>query len=177
MKRALWFCVLLLACAASAWALPGLGEPAPGFTLRGLSEPPRRFTAPELFADKTTLLSFFATWCKPCAQEIPVLGDLARDYGGRGFQVVLISLDQVEAEEIRTFLQEVGAGGLPTLWDEDGEAMDRYGVFVLPTNVLVGPSGKVLLAWQGYDEKKLQDARRVIDQISPPVREGHSTPR
>jgi len=166
MKRATRIAALLLACLAGrAWALPAVGEEAPRFTLSDLAESPKTVEAGELFAGKTTLLSFFATWCKPCEKEIPELSALAREHGRRGFQVVLVSLDHSEAEEIRAFLRGAGAGDLPALWDEEGESMGLYGVFSLPTNVLVDPAGKVLMAWQGYQEEQLRDLQSLLEKL------------
>ena len=169
MRRIMIFFVLVVACLAGpAWALPAVGDDAPGFTFRDLAEPPNSVESTDLFAGKTTLLSFFATWCKPCEKEMPELRALAREFQDRRFQVVFVSLDQLEADDIRTFLKDAGAEGSPALWDEDGEAMGLYGVFSLPTNVLVDFSGKVQMAWQGYQEKQLYELRGVLEKLSPP---------
>jgi thiol-disulfide isomerase/thioredoxin len=101
-------------------------------------------------------LSFFATWCKPCKAEIPELRSFADRYSERGFQVVLVSLDQVGVGEVKSFLEEVGAGGLQVLWDEEGDVMALYEIMNLPSNVLVSPTGTVRMAWQGHLPEKIK---------------------
>ena len=113
-------------------------------------------TSQSLFGGKTTLLSFFATWCKPCKAEIPELRSFADRYAERGFQVVLVSLDQVGVGEVKSFLEGVGAGGLQVLWDDEGDVMALYEIMNLPSNVLVGPAGTVRMAWQGHLPGKLK---------------------
>jgi peroxiredoxin len=131
-------------------SMPAVGDEAPRFTLRELADDSKSVISQSLFGGKTTLLSFFATWCKPCRAEIPELRFFADRYGERGFQVVLVSLDQVGVGEVKSFLEEVGAGGLQVLWDEEGDVMALYEIMNLPSNVLVGPTGTVRMAWQGH---------------------------
>lgn len=173
MKRATRTALLLLACfAGQAWALPAVGDKAPEFTLRDLAESPHSVESAGLFSGKTTLLSFFATWCNPCKEEMPKLRALALEFVNRSFQVVFVSLDQVEADDIRAFLKDAGAEGSLSLWDEEGDTMGLYGVFSLPTNVLVDPSGKVLMAWQGYQEGKLRELKELIEKLPQARHEG-----
>jgi peroxiredoxin len=46
---------------------------------------------------KAVLLSFFATWCQPCKQELPLLQRLSTEYRSRGLRVVSVAIDQDEA--------------------------------------------------------------------------------
>ena len=48
---------------------------------------------PADYAGKTLLINFWATWCSPCRQEMPMLMDLQRQYGPNGLQIVGIALD------------------------------------------------------------------------------------
>jgi len=158
--------LLVLALLSSpALALPGRGEKAPAFTLGELGSPEKRVDAAALFAGKTTLLSFFATWCKPCKAEIPEFQALMTHYGGKGFQAVLVSLDQLGAGEVRAFLRGVQAETLPVLWDEEGEMMALYGFFGLPTNVVVGPDGTVVMSWMGYLPEKLRELNAYLEAL------------
>lgn len=168
MDRALCPGLLLLALvfsAAPALALPGPGEKAPEFALGELDRPEKEVASAALFAGKTTLLSFFATWCKPCKAEIPEFQEMVSRYGGRGFQAVLVSLDVMGAEDVRPFLREAKAGDLPVLWDEEGEMMALYGFFGLPTNVVVGPDGTVVMSWMGDLPAKLRELDAYLERL------------
>lgn len=148
-----------------ARAVPGAGEKAPQFALRDLHKASRVVESGRVLPGKTTLLSFFATWCKPCIAEIPQIRVLAGRYRARGFQVILISLDRIEEEEILRFMKKLDVSGLEVLWDEDGDAMGEYGVSSLPTNVLVGPDGNVLLSWQGDQPGRIAETESRLKQL------------
>ncbi|MBE0617419.1 MAG: TlpA family protein disulfide reductase [Proteobacteria bacterium] len=150
---------------APAQALPGPGEPAPAFTLGELGRPEKRVDSAALFAGRTTLLSFFATWCKPCKAEIPEFQRMVAHYGGKGFQAALVSLDQLGADDVRVFLREAGAGDLPVLWDEEGDMMALYGFFGLPTNVVIGPDGIVVMSWMGDLPAKLRELDAYLEGL------------
>jgi thiol-disulfide isomerase/thioredoxin len=59
-------------------------------------------------ADKPTVFNFWATFCKPCLQELPYFQELVKKYDSSGVQLVLISLDLPEAypQKIRTFARQ-----------------------------------------------------------------------
>jgi thiol-disulfide isomerase/thioredoxin len=75
----------------------------------------QRFERPEggelVFADlrgKPLLLNFWATWCPPCVEEMPMIDRFFRENGGNGWQVVGLAIDQPSA--VRKFLQKTPVG-------------------------------------------------------------------
>ncbi len=167
--RPIWiFFVLCLFAAQAAQGLPSAGEPLAPFSTRRLGDLQPVTSGQLLEGSAATLVSFFTTWCKPCEKEIPELLNLAKRFEAKGFRVVLVSLDQSEVEEIREFVAKVGAGGLPVVWDEEGELMYLYEVFSLPTNILVDRKGEVAMAWQGYLPEKLKELEGRLDKLESP---------
>lgn len=164
-------CTLCLAVALlalgtpPALALPAVGERAPRFALRPLNDNTVLVSSKGLFEGKTTLVSFFATWCKPCKEEIPELKRLAERYADRGFRVVLVCLDQFGVRDVARFLEEAGSGDLPVLWDRYGRTREAYAVGQLPTNVLVGPGEQVQKAWELYQPDQLKDLERRLNAL------------
>jgi len=77
---------------ATALYIGGAEAPAqrPDFTLPDLQGQPR--TAAE-FDGKVLIINFWATWCKPCRKEIPMLVAAQNDYGPRGVQVIGVAVD------------------------------------------------------------------------------------
>lgn len=96
------------------------------------------------------VVNFWATWCSPCLQEVPVLIELQSRYRSRGVRFVGLALDDVEA--VRTYAREVslnyptGVGDAPLL-----ELMRSFGsaTQALPFTALVSPSGRVVERYTG----------------------------
>ena len=148
--------VFLLAAVLPVWAACGSGTKAAPFESADLFNPSKNVSSVALLANKTTLLSFFATWCRPCKEEIPELRALAARYSDRGFQAVLVALDR-DRQDVEAFLRAAGSGNLPVLWDPDRKMKELYAVSQLPTNVRIDPDGCVGAAWFGFLPARLQE--------------------
>jgi thiol-disulfide isomerase/thioredoxin len=94
------------------------------------------------------LLDFWATWCAPCRVSIPKLEALQSRYGAQGLSVVGISAE--DPSDVSLFTQRMamhyGVGA-----DPHGATTRAYGVFSLPTLVVIDKSGKVRDVSIGYD--------------------------
>ena len=147
-------------------AAPKAGSPAPGFELPELAAA-RRIVSLKSMAGKVVLVDFWASWCPPCILEIPHLGQLQKQYGRRGFQVVGISMDDSAAitkETMRniSFNYPVVLG--------DAKFGNLYGgVLGLPLQFLVGADGKILAIWSGDLPPATRDKAiaAALKKISP----------
>jgi cytochrome c biogenesis protein CcmG/thiol:disulfide interchange protein DsbE len=91
---------------------------------------------------QVVVLNFWATWCAPCREEIPLFVELQRELGDAGLQFVGVSLDQKGFEAVRPFAQEMGVNYPMVIGD--GTVAPRYGgVRALPTTFLIGPDGHI----------------------------------
>ena len=110
----------------------------PDFTLPDLDGRSRR---PEEWEGKVLVVNFWATWCVPCREEIPLLIDLERRRPG--VRVVGIAIDRAEA--VRAFVEELGIGYPVLLDDPAGSTMRNYGnrFGALPFTVIAGRNGVV----------------------------------
>jgi thiol-disulfide isomerase/thioredoxin len=118
------------------------GEAAPEFDLPRIDGTAGRLTLSSL-RGKVVLLDFWATWCPPCIQMIPVLHDLHHEWAPRGVEFVGVDSDgpQSTAQDVRDFLVERPAP-YPIVMD-DGTANTLYKIRALPQMVLIDREGAV----------------------------------
>lgn len=143
---------------------PAEGSPAPALALRDYGDEGQAVTS-QVFRDHVTLLSFFATWCEACKKEVRDLKRLQDRYGARGFQVLLVCLDIMGARNVGSYLEEGGGTGLRVATDKGGVTSSRYGVARLPTNVVVGGDGKVVISWDTSRPEKLAQVESYLSRL------------
>jgi thiol-disulfide isomerase/thioredoxin len=106
---------------------------------------------------KLVLLNFWATWCPPCREEIPLFIDLQKRYAGRGLQIVGISVDNPEA--VARYWQSMRINYPLLLADESTyDLMAAYGNAQggLPYSALIAPDGTLLATKLGaFHEREL----------------------
>ena len=110
---------------------------------------------------KVLVINFWATWCPPCREEIPMLNALQTRWGGKGVQVVGIALD--EAAEVREFMRQTPLAYPSLMGGDDGaKLVERLGnlLGVLPFTVVVDATGKV--AGQHLGEMDAQDTEGLL---------------
>lgn len=145
MKRALLWILLALLAAGMGFALYRAQQPAPAehrpdFTLRDLEGTPRSVSE---WDGQVVLLNFWAPWCKPCREEMPMLVQLQQDLGARGLQVLGPAID--EPEPVRRYAEELRvnyplfADLMPTL-----AVQEAYGDTRLPYSVLIDRQGRIV---------------------------------
>jgi peroxiredoxin len=140
--------VALVVVAGLGWALfvadappdaLGPGRPAPAFSL------PRVAEGGELDLDqlrgRVVLVNFWATWCKPCEDEMPSMERLYRRLGGPAFELVAISVDE-EVEAVREFQQRLGLS-FPILLDTSQETSRLYQTTGYPESFLIDRDGRI----------------------------------
>ncbi|MFL5263666.1 MAG: TlpA family protein disulfide reductase [Anaeromyxobacteraceae bacterium] len=90
---------------------------------------------------RVVLVQFWASWCEPCAEELPALAKLRASHRGRPFEVVTVNYGEGPAR-VEQFLRE-HAVNVPVLLDRDRRAAVAWGVGGLPMSFLVGADGRV----------------------------------
>ena len=114
---------------------------------------------------KTLLVNYWATWCQPCRQEIPLLVKLQAQYAAAGLQVVGIATDETGEKDVRTFLKRMVVN-YPILMgtDEVGSMVAGFGgsLIGLPYSVVLGKDGKVLAIHAG--ELHPEEAQKLVQK-------------
>jgi thiol-disulfide isomerase/thioredoxin len=136
-----------------------IGQPRPALELPDLEG---RKQSLAQWDGRLMLVNFWASWCAPCVEEMPLLDRARQRYAASGLQIVGIALDDTEAT--RAFLKE-HAVGYPILVDDPskarpgGDASLAFGNdrSVLPYSVLVGRDGRILAQRFGnFSESSLE---------------------
>ncbi len=154
--------VILVIFAAASLAASSLeGQAAPDFVLRSASGENLRLS--ECRGD-VVLINFWATWCGPCRQEMPLLDDLYGRYQRVGFSLLGINIDD-DSRRAMQMVEELGVN-FPVLFDESKEVSKLYEVEAMPVTVLVDREGRVRHVHHGYkpgyEEKYLTEIRSLL---------------
>ncbi len=106
-------------------------------------------TTLESLKGKYVYIDLWATWCGPCREEIPFLQKIEEQYKGKNIEFVSISIDaQKDQEKWSKFVTEKQLGGIQLLAENEWESqfLKAYGVFSVPTFILLDPAGNIVNA-------------------------------
>lgn len=122
---------------------------APDFTLAstGLEE-----VSLTDYEGKVVLLDFWATWCKPCEEEIPIFIELYDQYRARGFEMLGISLDDEGLEVIEPFIERLGVNY--TILLAEPEIVEKYKLTAIPSAYLINRKGRIVQVFDGAQGEK-----------------------
>lgn len=118
---------------------------------------------------KPVLLTFWATSCPGCIEEIPHLNDLHAKYGSRGLQVIGVAMSYDQEPQIRA-LRERKAIAYSLAFDRDGKLSEAMGkVRLTPTSFLLDSQGQVVYQKIGaFDVSKVSSLIEGLLQKSNP---------
>jgi peroxiredoxin len=133
------------------FAAPGIGDKAPGFSLKDLKGATVRLSD---LKGKVVLISFSTTWCPHCRTAIPGLNQLAARYKEKEFALLGVYI-QESAKKVSSFVEKHGVT-YRVLLDDDGGVAKAYGVRGIPSKTLVGRDGTVICRDCRDVEKELE---------------------
>ena len=140
--------------AGASLASTGITGPAPDFTRDALGGGPVHLAG---YRGKVVLLNFWATWCGPCLDEIPVFARWQQQYGPAGLQILGVSMDD-DAKPVQRFLQKTPLD-YPVVMGDTTLAKRYGGVLGLPVTYLVDAHGKIAGRYQGEADLKAIEAQ------------------
>lgn len=97
--------------------------------------------------NKVTVLNFFATWCPPCNAETPDFVDFYKAYSTKGVEVVAVDIQEGRAK-VGQFIDKYKLT-YPVLLDVKGKVAEAYGVYSIPTTLVVDRKGRILKSFMG----------------------------
>jgi thiol-disulfide isomerase/thioredoxin len=134
--------------------------PAPAFTLNGLSGQPGALSQ---YKGQVVMVNFWATWCGPCQQEMPLLDQMYKKYKPAGFTLIGVNVDK-EAPAVKELLARKPVS-LPVLLDPANQVSKAYHVDEMPSSVIIDRKGEIRYIHRGYrpgDENEYQDRIRQL---------------
>ncbi|MFN0084643.1 MAG: ASPIC/UnbV domain-containing protein [Blastocatellia bacterium] len=129
------------------------GQPFPGLTVNRL-DGTRASIASMLKPGRRALINLWATWCIPCAREMPELQRLAPQLGAQGIDLIGLSIDTEGVAVVKEFLRRrpvsypilnIGEEGIARIFAGDEAAV--------PLSVLIDQQGRVLRVLGGWSRQ------------------------
>ena len=133
---------LLFSANLQAETLEGV---APDFTLKSRSGENVKLS--ELRGD-VVMINFWASWCAPCRQEMPLLEEMYKKYNDLGFVLLGVNVEE-DSSKAAELLREVPVS-FPVLYDNTNKVTKLYKVVAMPSTVMVDRDGNMRYLHRGY---------------------------
>jgi peroxiredoxin len=156
-----------VAAVVSTFAIASLvgasNSAAPGFTL-----PSRAGDTVSLdkLKGQVVMLNFWASWCGPCRQEMPLLEQMSKRYSSLGFTLVGVNVD-TDSKDAEAWLAKTPVS-FPILFDRESKVSKLYSVQAMPSTIFIDRKGNVRAMHRGY---KPGDESEYLNQIRALVKE------
>lgn len=151
MKLRLFLAALIISLTGMVYAQQANSE-LPAVTLKNING--KTINTSELSNNgKPIIISFFATWCKPCNRELSAISEVYEDWQDEtGVKLIAVSIDQ--AQNINKVKPLVDGNGWPyeVLLDPNSDFKRALGVQMIPFVLIVDGKGKIVYKHNGYTE-------------------------
>lgn len=152
-------------------------EPASDFTLRDINGQSVSLSEQR---GNVVIMSFWATWCGPCKEEMPHLQKMYGELKDKGLTVLSIATDDARsASRVKPFIKKNGYS-FTVLLDRDSTVIGTYNPpKTLPYTVVVDQKGEVVKRHSGYNPGDEEELRHLVDSLlagdaagAPPATDG-----
>jgi thiol-disulfide isomerase/thioredoxin len=155
----------ILALLLSTSAMAGSTGPAPQFTLDSRGGPKISLAQ---YKGQVVMLNFWASWCGPCRQEMPLLENIYKKYNKMGFTLIGVNVEP-DSKDAEGFLKALATPvSFPVIYDKDSSVSKEYDVQGMPSTVIIDRKGNIRVLHRGY---KPGDENEYLDSIRSLVRE------
>jgi peroxiredoxin len=162
MRKNIAVIVAALTLSLPAFAAAPIG-PAPAFTLAARSG---QDVSLAQYKGQVVMINFWASWCGPCRQEMPLLESIYKKYNKMGFTMLGVNVEP-DSNAANEWLKATPVS-FPILYDRDSKVSKLYDVAGMPSTVIIDRSGKLRVLHRGY---KPGDENEYLDSIRSLIRE------
>jgi peroxiredoxin len=144
----------------SAFASSELKGPAPDFTLKSLKGSNLKLSE---FRGDVVMINFWASWCGPCRQEMPILNDLYLKYRDMGFTLLGVNVEE-NSTKAANMVRELKVV-FPVLFDNENAVSKMYKVEAMPSTVIVDRDGNMRYLHRGYVPGTEDEYQRQVREL------------
>ncbi len=134
-----------------------LDEAAPDFALKSRAGTNLRLSE---LRGQVVMINFWASWCGPCRQEMPLLEKLHQRYKKLGFTMLGVNVEK-DSRAALSFLKDLPVS-FPILYDKENTVSRLYKVSGMPTTVVVDRDGKLRFRHTGFVPGDEQEYSKMI---------------
>ena len=145
-----------------------VGNKAPDFTIKDIRD--TLISLSSFLNKKYVLLDFWASWCKPCREDMPFLKKIYNVYREKGLEIIGISKDDdfsalkkaVQTDSTQNWRQI----SVPlNVQDKDGSAItNKYFVYGIPVKILINKDGVIIGRWTGGGEENMVELKKLLNK-------------
>jgi peroxiredoxin len=136
-----------------------VGEPPPEINLPDLNSGKKISLA--ALRGKVVVIDFWASWCAPCKEEMPVLESLYKRFKDKDLVIIGVSVDN-EAANAKKFLSGVKVS-FPIVHDAGHVVADKFKPPRMPTSYVIDKTGKIRFVHAGF---RKEDAKKIEDEVT-----------
>ena len=137
-----------------------IGQTAPEFRLTSLTG---EAVQPHAYRGQVLILDFWASWCGPCMQSLPLVSEIVASFQAGAVELVAINIQESESRA------EAAAGRLglsgPVAVDADGRVAASYLATNIPYTVVIDRQGTVRYVLSGGEPRQLAQLRPIIERL------------
>lgn len=149
--------LLLLAPVVFADNIKG---PAPDFTLKSRSG--ENIKLSELRGE-VVMINFWASWCAPCRQEMPLLETLYKKYSDLGFTLLAVNVEE-DSSKADSLLRDIPVT-FPVLYDNTNKVTKLYKVVAMPSTIIIDRDGNMRYLHRGYLPGYEEEYKKQVSEL------------
>lgn len=159
LKKFLFVLSLFVVFVPAAYA-ENIKGPAPDFTLKSRSG--ENIKLSELRGE-VVMINFWASWCAPCRQEMPLLEELYKKYSDLGFTLLAVNVEE-DSSKADILLRDIPVT-FPVLYDNTNKVTKLYKVVAMPSTIIVDRDGNMRYLHRGYLPGYEQEYKKQVSEL------------